>query len=448
MALDSGFRVGTSKFFASPWGSLLLTLFSVLSAGYISICSSPILTQCQALLGTAPEGTDPPDTYLHSIVALVLTVLALLMVGLRERGLADIALRKEKALAALEEKKKEELADIAQKKEQEAKDESKAMEGRLTNLPPRQFISDYVETLKQIGELRRLTKNEIAELTPDDVIGRIQTMMSSVLSLARLWDDISASNKFVTYHASIMRILNSDEISLSPVRKLNLRMEDEVPTEEGSAHAVELDTVENEQTLEQWMLQFEFFLHNQSYQVAVERCSGILFIQDLELSVESQNPDRRDQSVEQICLPFTLKDQYKRSFHHPNLPGAPEAAASGQPVYIADVRSTVENWFTELKKKDKEVSARYEEEVTLYYQNLEHTKSLMSLPLFHNGSLLGVLNVSRDLENMLMKPERAELFVHLMNPVCYHLGKMLASLEASESSQDSGVIAEEDEDEN
>ncbi|MBB2884960.1 MULTISPECIES: hypothetical protein [Pseudomonas] len=77
MSVDSRSRVAISKFFANPAGSIILTLVSVLSAGYISICSSPILMQCQAILGTLPKETPPPDTYIHSIVALALAVLAL-----------------------------------------------------------------------------------------------------------------------------------------------------------------------------------------------------------------------------------------------------------------------------------------------------------------------------------------------------------------------------------
>ncbi|MFS2067486.1 hypothetical protein ACEN9D_01795 [Pseudomonas sp. CT11-2] len=438
MSVDSRSRVAISKFFANPAGSIILTLVSVLSAGYISICSSPILMQCQAILGTLPKETPPPDTYIHSIVALALAVFALLMVWLRERGLADMAIRKEERLEAL-----------AVEREGLIKSENTAMEGRLTNLPPRQFMNDYVQTLREIGELRRLTKNEIASLTPEMIIKRVQTMMSGVLSLARTWDDISASHKFVSYHANIMRIFSSDEIALSPVVDLAL---DQATTDDegknGGDKNAALDAAEDDRSLENWILQYEFFLHNQSYNVAIERCSGILFIQDVELSVESLHPDKADENVEQICLPFTYKQDYKCAYHHPNLPGAPQSAASGQPIYISDVQATIAKWFTIEKRRDKEISPRYEEEITQYFQNLEHAKSLISLPIYHNEKLMGVLNVSRNVEDMLMNSDRAELFVQLMNPVCYHLGKMLASLEDRYSSQDGVIEASEVDDEN
>jgi hypothetical protein len=431
MAVDSQFRLSTSRFFSSPIGSIILTLFSVLSAGYISVCSSHIYAQCQELLGMTPENVEAPKTYWHSTIALILTVGALVMVWLRERGLADLALRKEA-----------ELSVLAEEKEALIKRENKAMEGRLSSLPPRQFMNDYVETLREIGELRRLTKNEIATLSPEVIIKRMQTMMSSVLSLARTWDDIAASYKFVTYHANIMRVLYSDEIAISPAVELSLEEAnagDEAKTDGAQASVQEV--VEDDQSLEDWILQYEFFLHNQSYEVAVQRCSGILFIQDTELSVESLHPDRPDVNVEQVCLPFTYKQDFRYAYHQPNLPGAPQAAATGQPIYMADVQATVKRWFETEKKKDKEISPRYEEQITHYYQNLEHAKSLISLPIYHQEKLMGVLNVSRSLEEMLTTKDRAELFVQLMNPVCYHFGKMLASLEDSYADQD-GVTPE------
>lgn len=438
MSVDSGTRVAISKFFANPAGSIILTLVSVLSAGYISICSSPILTQSQAILGSLPENATPPDTYIHSIVALLLAILALLMVWLRERGLADMAIRKERKLEAL-----------AVEKQALIKHENTAMEGRLTNLPPRQFMNDYVQTLQDIGNLRRLTKNEMSSMTPEKIIKRMQTMMSGVLSLARTWDDISASNKFVSYHANIMRIFSSDEIALSPV--VGLPLEETMADDEGKKGGVENavpDAAEDHFSLEKWILQYEFFLHNQSYDVAIERCSGILFIQDVELSVESLNSDKADENVEQICLPFTYKQEYECSRHHPNLPGAPQCAASSQPIYVADLQATLAKWFEAEKRRNREISPRYEEKITQYYQNLEHARSLISLPILHNDKLMGVLNVSRNAENMLMNSDRAELFVQLMRPICYHLGKMLASLEDSYSSQDGITEATEVDDEN
>jgi hypothetical protein len=373
-----------------------------------------------------PENTDPPKTYWHLIIALILTVGALLMVWLRERGLADLALRKEA-----------ELTVLAAQKEALLKQENTAMEGRLTSLPPRQFMNDYVETLREIGKLRRLTKNEMASLSDEVIIKRMQTMMSGVLSLARTWDDISASYRFVTYHANIMRVLYSDEIAISPI--VDLGLEDPATADPAGAQVAQAEavgTIDDKQSLEDWILQYEFFLHNQSYEVAVQRCTGILFIQDKGFSVESLHPDQPDSSVEQICLPFTYKQDFLHTYHQPNLPGAPQAAATGQPIYLADVQAAVKRWFEAEKKKDKEISPRYEEQITRYYQNLEHAKSLISLPIYYKEKLMGVLNVSRSLEEMLTTKDRAELFVQLMNPVCYHLGKMLASLEDRYVDQD------------
>ena len=394
VAIDGRFRTGLSKCFASAAGSILLAVFSVGSAGFVSICSTPILEQCKYLIDDT--SLPVPETYAHSIIALCLTVVALLLVWLRELGLTDIARRKE---ADLERQRRE-------------------MEGRLTNLPPRQFINDYVDALRTIGELRQLTKYEARTLSPETIVQRIRTIMSIILSLTRLWDGVSASNRFVTYHANIMRVLYRDEIALTPVRDLALG--DEAQT----------FASQDPYALQNWLLQYEFFLHNQSYDVVIERCSGILFIQDTGLSVNSSCPGRPDASAEQICLPFTRTACYDPSFHHPNLPGPARAAATGQPGYVPNINETMALWFANQKITNSEINPRYEQQVKDYYRKLDHAKSLISLPLYHQGALIGVLNVSKNAENMLMNADRADLFVQLMNPVCYHLGKMLASPEA------------------
>ncbi|MDF9753248.1 hypothetical protein [Pseudomonas hunanensis] len=93
VSIDGRFRTGLSKCFASAAGSILLAVFSVGSAGFVSICSTPILEQCKYLIDDT--SLPVPETYAHSIIALCLTVVALLLVWLRELGLTDIARRKE-----------------------------------------------------------------------------------------------------------------------------------------------------------------------------------------------------------------------------------------------------------------------------------------------------------------------------------------------------------------
>ena len=388
----ASFRQGISSLIASAAGSLLLAFFSVGSAAFVSVCSSLILSQATSLI----KG-ELGNTYIHLIIAITLSLIALLLVWLRERGLLDITRRRERDL----------------------KLQSDEMEKRLTNLPPRQFTDEYIEVQKRTGGLHRASKQEAAQgtLDIDNLTCRIRTIMSSILSLTRLWDGVSASNRSVIYHANIMRVLMRDEIGLSPNPELDFTG-DQLNTQGVS--------------LKEWLLQFEFFLHKQSYEVAVSRCSGILFLQDSALSVTSKTNDEPDGAIEEICLPFTMREEMKVGFHHPNIPGAPSVAASGDAEYITGLRAHTSKWLDDLKIDESEVSCRYENQLRDYYSRLEHVKSLISIPIKYEDKFLGVLNVSKNNDNMLMNAERAGMFTLLLEPICYHLGKMIYLLEALE----------------
>lgn len=386
-------RQGISRLIASAAGSLLLAFFSVGSAAFVSVCSSLIFGQVASLITGIPS-----DTYIHLITAITLSLIALLLVWLRERGLLDITRRRELDL----------------------KLQSEEMEKRLTNLPPRQFIDEYIEVQKRTGGLHRASKQEAAQgtLDIDNLTYRIRTIMSSILSLTRLWDGVSASNRSVIYHANIMRVLMRDEIELSPNPELDFTGGQ--PNTQGGS-------------LKEWLLQFEFFLHKQSYEVAISRCSGILFLQDNVLSVTSKTYDEPDGGIEEICLPFTMREDMKIGFHHPNIPGAPSVAASGDAEYITGLRAHTSKWLDDLKIDESEVSRRYENQLRDYYSRLEHVKSLISIPIKYEDKFLGVLNISKNNDNMLMNAERAGMFTLLLEPICYHLGRMIYLLEALES---------------
>lgn len=397
-------RQGISRLIASAAGSLLLAFFSVGSAAFVSVCSSQIFSQVASLIKETHA-----DTYIHLITAVTLSLIALLLVWLRERG----------------------LLDITRRRELELKQQSEEMEKRLTNLPPRQFIDEYIEVQKRTGGLHRASKQEAAQGALDigNLNYRIRTIMSSILSLTRLWDGVSASNRSVIYHANIMRVLMRDEIELSPTQELDFTGEQ--PKTQGDI-------------LKNWLLQFEFFLHKQSYEVAISRCSGILFLQDNDLSVTSKTNDEVDGAIEEICLPFTKREEIKIGFHHPNIPGAPSVAASGDAEYITGLRAHTSKWLDDLKIDESEISRRYENQLRHYYSRLEHVKSLISIPIKYEDKLLGVLNISKNNDNMLMNAERAGMFTLLLEPICYHLGRMIYLLEALEANS-SGVKEDEHE---
>jgi hypothetical protein len=330
------------------------------------------------------------------------------------------------------------------------------MEGRLTHLPPRQFIHEYVGTQASIGLLRRLSKTD-PNITRDTIVDRMQSMLDSILALTRLWDGVSGTNKHVAYQANIMSVFSKDEVALDilvlpqqlPDRELKDPEKAEpsasdaqaqpanAAPEEEAGDKVQSNPMEacspktSRFTKEVWFMHDHFFLHNQNYDVALERCSGILFLED-ELTAASVGCEPPKSGFEQVCLPYTDDSTFDAEYHHPNLPGAPRVAASGQPEYISSTSTVVKEWVIRQRDEVSEFNGRYQQKIMQYYRNLEHAKSILSMPILHNDELIGVLNVSRNAEHMLLNADRAEQFAHFMVPVCYHLGKMLALLQTTD----------------
>ncbi|PMQ11534.1 hypothetical protein PseAD21_11810 [Pseudomonas sp. AD21] len=426
------------SFFASEWGSFLLALASVSSAAFISVCSGPILTE----LGRVTD-LNFQESFKHTISALVLSTIALWLVYRRERALSAVTDEKER---------QNEVMQVSLRKQNEE------MESRLTYLPPRQFIQEYVDTQATIGQLRRASKTD-PTITREKVAEHMRSMLDSILALTRLWDGVSGTNKHVAYQANIMSVFPKDEVELDslvlpqqmPEPEEAYQEEADIQASEGAAQlagtAGESDAGAQAQinsaspeaararrfTREVWVMHDHFFLHNQNYEVALQRCSGILFLED-ELTTTSSGGDRADTGLDQVCLPYTLDMDFDAEFHHPNLPGAPRVASSGQPEYISNTSSVVSSWVTAQREEVSEMNGRYEQKIGKYYRDLKHAKSILSLPVFHDDELIGVLNVSRNAENMLLNADRADQFAQFMVPVCYHLGKMLALLKTTRDS--------------
>lgn len=423
------------SFFATEWGSFLLALASVFSAAFISVCSGPILAELAKLAEFKFEGS-----FKNTIWAVVLSIIALAMVYRRERALGAVTEEKER--------QNEEMQKNLRRQNEE-------MEGRLTYLPPRQFIQEYVETQANIGLLRRASKTD-PTITRETVAEHMRSMLDSILALTRLWDGVSATNQRVAYQANIMSVFPSDEVQLNSIvlppqqlEEVNVqKVADAEPFEEDARDTRPADDGEpgaqvqanpaNAQpsgalrlSREVWEMHDHFFLHNQSYVVALERCSGILFLED-ELATTSSDEKPVKGGFDQACLPYTLDGAFNPEYHHPNLPGAPRVAASGQPEYISNTLHTVSNWVSNQREDVREFNGRYEQKINDYYRNLRHAKSILSMPVFHDDELIGVLNVSRNAENMLLNADRADQFAQFMVPVCYHLGKMLALLKTTD----------------
>lgn len=456
-------------FLATARGSFILALTSVISASFISVCSGPILKQ----LGWLAH-FDFEKNYTHTILATVLTFIALIVVYLREQAVNSVTADKEAELARQSDAMRADLqrqseamkVDLQRQSEAMQADlerQSKEMEGRLTHMPPHQFIQEYVDTQAIIGLLRQAVKND-DKVTRDKVVEHTRSMLEGILALTRLWDGVSGTNKFVAYQTNIMLVFSNDEISLDnlvlpdkpPEKSLSTQLElpftldeadetdeqtvddmldtdnllDEGTEEDQESAQTSTGNRADEVTREVWYMHDHFFLHNQNYEVALARCSGILLLQD-ELTITSRPINGKAPEIQQVCLPFTLKDNFDQDYHHPNLPGAPSVAASGEPEYIHNTQFTMNRWVDDQRDEVAEINGRYRDKIRKYYRNLEHSKSILSMPIYHDGKLIGILNVSKNAENMLLNADRADQFAQFMVPICYHLGKMLALLKPS-----------------
>ncbi|WP_339535461.1 hypothetical protein [Pseudomonas hunanensis] len=445
-------------FLATARGSFILALTSVISASFISVCSGPILMQ----LGWLAH-FDFEKNYTHTILATALTLIALIVVYLREQAVNSVTADKEAELARQSDAMKADLQRQSEAMKADLERQSKEMEGRLTHMPPHQFVQEYVDTQAIIGLLRQAVKND-DKVTRDKVVEHTRSMLEGILALTRLWDGVSGTNKFVAYQTNIMLVFSNDEISLDnlvlpdkpPEKSLTTQLElpfpqDDVdetdeqtvdglldaenPLDEGAEEDQESAQTPpgnraDEVTREVWYMHDHFFLHNQNYEVALARCSGILLLQD-ELTITSRPINGKPSEIQQVCLPFTLKDKFDQDYHHPNLPGAPSVAASGEPEYIHNTQFTMNRWVDDQRDEVAEINSRYRDKIRKYYRNLEHSKSILSMPIYHDGKLIGILNVSKNAENMLLNADRADQFAQFMVPICYHLGKMLALLKPS-----------------
>lgn len=291
-------------FLATARGSFVLALTSVISASFISVCSGPILEQLGWL-----ANFDFEKSYAHTIMAIVLTLIALVVVYFREQAVNAVTADKEAELARQSDAMKADLqrqseamkVDLQRQSESMQADlerQSKEMEGRLTHMPPHQFIQEYVDTQAIIGLLRQAVKND-DKVTRDKVVKHTRSMLEGILALTRLWDGVSGTNKFVAYQTNIMLVFSNDEISLDnlvlpdkpPENSLSTQLEfpfaqdeageadqevvdDELDAEDllDEAEGEIEETTESaagngadEDTREVWYMHDHFFLHNQNY---------------------------------------------------------------------------------------------------------------------------------------------------------------------------------------
>ncbi len=441
-------RRAMSKSCASATGSAVFVTCSVIGAAVFSVGAGTILEQMSEFLDASIK-----KGFWTTLVAFVFSLVAILVLWLRERGLADQTAEKESYLQS----------------------QQNMMEDRLTSMPPKDFVYEYIMALRGAGELRMKSKHEAKHnmLTSEQVRDRIRSILSAVVILTRLWDGVSRIRDHVVYKANLMHVVIPEQLweqpnpakdaatpqakaedglrsagAGEPAKQTDDRLKT-VPGErdperplyrlvEGPPIPFLLDTRsqrpaandgDEEQSWDGWVVSSPFFLHRQNSTVAWERCTGALAIVDTELSVSSSGITKSgvsaDHELEPIILPYTVKDKFDRTFHHPNLPGAPLAAATGQPAYIENISESIKNWIDREREDNPETNQRYLNDVAEYYKNLEGVSSLISIPVMINDRLNAVLNIQKNNESLLYSHERADMFIHLMNPICYHLGRML-----------------------
>lgn len=460
-SLKTRMRKAISEKCASPLGSAIFATSSVAGAAMISVCSGIILGQLKSFLkASLAQG------FWTTLIASLLSLIAIIVLWFRERGIADMTEDKEASL-----------------RHQQA-----LMEGRLVSMPPKAFIYEYVMALRKAGELRMQSKHEarLDQLSPEQVRERIRSLLSTVVVLTRLWDGVSTVKDNVLYKANVMNVVIPEQLcddptvddrfstnSPSQIAERNTGVEatevtpvtretlasgeadsEELPGDKkgfsisdhdrplfqptlAGTHPYTFNTNdqrpanddEGEESWDTWVLGSPFFLHSQSSDVLWERCTGAVAIVDTQLSVTSSGKKSDappyDDKLQPIVLPYTLLKEYKIGHHHPNLPGAPWAAATGQPGYIEDLGGTIKNWITKQKEDNTQVTKRYLEGLEGYYKSLDGVSSLISIPVLINDKLNAVLNIQKSNESLLYNHERADMFIHLMSPICYHLGRML-----------------------
>ena len=225
------------RFLSGGVGALIIALLSVMGAALISIYSSKIVAQIDYLLFSGTE------TKLYELtLSLLVSVVAVFCVMFRELGLAQYAKIKERQLEK----------------------QSLEMERRLTSMPPKSFLALYATSIKNAGQLRSMTKAQLAaqSVSFDEISKRVRILMNTVLSLARSWDGVSQENKSMVYKSNVMLSISASSLRKHAVGKPGVSMTDVV-------------------------MKSNFFLHNQNADSLIDRCDGVLILADNRYSTSS-----------------------------------------------------------------------------------------------------------------------------------------------------------------
>lgn len=354
---------------AGSVGAAMVAFVGVFGASCVSLYSKEIVEQSAPYFSTIIGSTSialPENWQLKLTFWLI--VAAVVLIGMRELGLGAVIKIREKDL-----------------------------EGRISTLPPQSFLEYYGNGLKEIGEIRRGTKQDFAKgtLTSDELDASIRTVMKHILGMARLWDGIS-SDELMLYRSNIMEVI--------PPELMN-------------------DVKNDVQGYQKLVLNSPFFLYGDNYSSRLDSASGLLLIENNRLTVTSNSHGMEpDEDVKPICLPFS----YPGAHLQPNLPGAPEALVSNSARYLKSTAPEIFQWLALLREKNNRYDRKFAQKIREYYSKSDHAQSILSIPIVFNGKAMAVLNIYRNKDGIFRGEERAQQFAALMSPVCYHLAKMLS----------------------
>lgn len=290
-----------------------------------------------------------------------------------------------------------------------------ALHNHIKSTPSKSFLGNYTAFMRILGGHRKKFKEELTVPRPNPATLHqlIRECLHGVLSLAKDWD--GNAGKSSVYRANIMMMLPSDlfnPVSLSDDSLGNI-----------------VDILDSS----------TLFLYNASVLGKVAKCSGILVLEDTTLTVSTKVEfgEQDDFMKGPVCFAYAEQGN-SGTITQPILPGAPTCASFGTAQYLHDTKYEIEKFLENLEYKNKEYCNRFKQDVLEYYNGIEEAQSILSIPIQYRRDTateqlpsyqtIAVLNIYRNKKDIFRDEDSAMNFAQLMEPICYHFGKMLVSL--------------------
>lgn len=285
----------------------------------------------------------------------------------------------------------------------------------IKSTPSKSFLGNYSAYMRILGARRLEIKAELnSEAPKPDVVHKLmRECLQGVLSLAKDWD--GNEGKSSVYRANIMTLVPSGFL-------------DTVTLADGSMDNIAriIDSS-------------KLFLYNNSTLGKLAKCSGILVLEDTTFTVSTKVEfgERDDFIKEPICFPY-VEQGYAGFTTQPIIPGAPMCASFGMAQYLHHTQSEISLFLDNLAYKNREFCNRFKHDVLEYYNDIEEAQSILSIPIQVRREAdaeqlpvyetIAVMNIYRNKKGIFRDEDSAMNFAQLLEPICYHFGKMLVSL--------------------